>query len=775
MTKIVLGPTGTKRRRWSLLAPLFLVALVGLILTTGAGAVHDLATGQQLDGDVSNACPAGLATCTAAQKDWADLFTVTDTPTPAPGTESVDVNTAVVGATGSPYTTASFVRDFESGTTTANCAIDSLATTKFCTGDDTTFATGSKDTLDITGWQCNHDNNVNSKIDIMNAYAASYTIPAGQPNAGDKVLYFGMEKNKDNGTNDVGFWFLQGSASCEAPSGHQDFVGTHTIGDVLIVSEFTNGGGVSNITAYRWVGGPNPLVVFAQASGNGGDCKTALGADVLCATTNSGPNPFNTTIDTPWLSADATLGVGKTGKIVPPDFFEGGIDITRAFAIGGGGAAPSCFNTFIGDTRSSATLTATLFDFALGNLGECKTELSTQENAAASREIPASGSITSGTDTATLEIKGSPTWTGDLTWYLCGPGVTTCDNTGFLVTTTPVANTDAQCTGTPLVCTYVSGTVNVTSAASGGGYCWHAHFEPSAASKAAGVPSGDDDGTNECFTITPKTPTLSTAADCSGASPCVLGSTLRDFATLGNTANNPDPANPGSDADFPTIGGGTKAADSSITWQLFGPDTSGNAQCTTPIANAPSPSSIQVSGNNTYGPVSYTTLSTDRVGKYTFAASYLGEAPNTLAATAVACDLTGANGEQVTVIGAASSSSQQGWLPNDRVTLNSTAGTTLHGTLSIKLYQGAFTGTLANCGAGSATLRYTQPDITVNTAGNTGTFNTTNSTFFVGVNPSTGAAGGTDGNYFWLIHYDDNSLTDPADRCESATISHNDG
>ncbi len=39
--------------------------------------------------------------------------------------------------------------------------------TTFVTSDDKTFATGFKDTLPITsGWQCNQDNNVNSKMGV---------------------------------------------------------------------------------------------------------------------------------------------------------------------------------------------------------------------------------------------------------------------------------------------------------------------------------------------------------------------------------------------------------------------------------------------------------------------------------------------------------------------------------------------------------------------------------------------------------------------------------
>ena len=81
--------------------------------------------------------------------------------------------------------------------------------------------------------------------------------------------------------------------------------------------------------------------------------------------------------------------------------------------------------------------------------------------------------------------------------------------------------------------------------------------------------------------------------------------------------------------------GGTKPADSNINWTLYGPGTGGAAQCTTAIANAPTPSFKAVSGDNTYGPVSYVSAA---VGTYEFAVTYGGDGPNTFAATAVGCD-----------------------------------------------------------------------------------------------------------------------------------------
>jgi len=834
MATRVLGPTGSRRRRRFLFVSLLLVACTALFLAGSAQAVHDLAF--QLDGETTSTAYSPPPNSNPAF-DWNDIFNVTNNapvPPATDGTQTVSVNSNNVGS-GKTFDAASFTRDFETNATcptTSDIGLKSLST-NFCTGDDTTYATGSKDTLGIGngGWQCNHDNNVNSKIDIMNAYVLQYTNPtADADGVHHKIFYFGVERNVSNGTNDVGVWFLQSGASCTSPVGSTNFTGGHLDGDTLVVAEQTSGGGVSTAKAFRWAASTDPTSKFFGDGGcidsndnfdpavvvngtkgcnnlpiaSGGDCKTASGGDSICGTTNAFcelPHgkppattppctlPWNQNVTTKWRTANSS-SVDET--IVPPDFFEGGIDITQAFK-GHAGNTPSCFNTVAPDTRSSASPTATLFDFTLNQLGGCTQALTTQENAAASRQIGTNGTITSGTDTANLKITGTANWGGTLTWYLCGPDVSSCDTSGYQVTSQTVANTDNSNCGAD--CTYTSGSVNVTSAGavgatSRGQYCWHAQFVPDAATAAAGVKKADDNGLNECFTITPRTPTLTTSASCS-ATPCLLGSTLNDSAVLSGTANNPDPANPGTNSTYPTIGGGTKAADSSITWTLHGPGTGGVADCSasTLIANAPTPSSIAVTGDNTYGPVSYVTNHAgDTVGKYEFAASYPGEGPNTNAASGVSCDTTGQNNEQVTVTGSASSSSKQGWLPNDRITLSSTAGTTLNGNLTVTLYYGALAAgaSLSNCSLASGAVQEFQetwssavgadhPPI----SGNPVTVNTHNASFFVGTNPSTGAAGGPDTDashsYIWLIHYADNSLTSPNDRCETSTITHNDG
>ena len=107
----------------------------------------------------------------------------------------------------------------------------------------------------------------------------------------------------------------------------------------------------------------------------------------------------------------------------------------------------------------------------------------------------------------------------------------------------------------------------------------------------------------------------------------------------------------------------------------------------------------------------------------------------------------------------------------------------MNGTLTATLYKGTPGGTLASCTIGTGVATGYARTFTINTGpsgtntGNTVTVFTNNTTFFVGVDPSDGTVDATDGDgsYFWLIHYVDNSLTSPNDRCEVSTITHNDG
>lgn len=235
------------------------------------------------------------------------------------------------------------------------------------TNDNSTYATGSKDTLNITpGWQCTKSNNVNDKTDIVNAYAVAYNADvSGTPHL---MVYFALEVAANEGTKDVAFWFLKDSGvGCTAGNKATAFTGNHTDGDVLIVSEYTSGGRVSTIKAYVWSGGPTGFL-NPNAIGSGGDCRD--GAFDVCARTNGSVlNGDGATPDVPWLVKTKTSNpqgstYNSSKDLDLGEFFEGGIDLT-ALGISG------CFNRYLADTRSSTSLTATIFDYALGNFSNC--------------------------------------------------------------------------------------------------------------------------------------------------------------------------------------------------------------------------------------------------------------------------------------------------------------------------------------------------------------------------------------------------------------------
>ena len=190
-----------------------------------------------------------------------------------------------------------------------------------------------------------------------------------------------------------------------------------------------------------------------------------------------------------------------------------------------------------------------------------------------------------------------------------------------------------------------------------GDYCWSAHFH----STTTGVPDSDDNGAHECFTVTPVTPTLATTA---GAN-VVLGNPISDTATLTGTANEP-----GTPAINPTTAGGP--ARGSITFTALGPN-----DCTTVAFTS---AAQAVSGDGTYGPVSFTPTA---VGTYHWVASYTGDSPNTNATT----HNSGCNdaAEDVVVTSVKSSmTSAQSFIPNDSATVSAPAGGALAGTRDVQ-------------------------------------------------------------------------------------------
>ncbi len=682
----ILGSTGTRRRRrYQLGALVSLVALLAVFAVPNALAVHDLDF--QLDGDIDDSTTTNVGGNTQTV-DWETLFdSAGDTILPLPG----------------GFESAGFDKDFLK-----------KANGTFSTADPSTFATGSKDTLPITpGWQCNQDNNVNSKTDVMNAYATSYTAANG-----DEILYFALERNANTGTGNVGFWFLQDDADCVSTGGTTAFSGDHTDGDILVVSEFSQGGTVSTIQAYRWDGGANGTLNPASVA-VGADCTTTTGGDDICAKANTA-----TLNNIPWETANKQDGVGHSLRT--SEFFEGGINLTQT-NLGG-----KCFNVFIGDTRSSTSLTATIFDFSRGVLGGCDSELVTDPSVDGSVSIGANASV-SVTDNATLTVDGADEWSGTLSFFLCGPlaaGVT-CDTGGVPSGSSSIDQDTVQ--------PFTSDASTVTEV---GRYCWRGEF----ISATDGVPDDTDASEGECFEVTPLTPTLTTSA----GEDVVLGNPITDTATLTGTANQPgdnggsDPGQPGN--TYPSINADNGAlANGTITFSLVGPDdcVSVPTGFTDIVVNVDGDSDADTEYTASFTPAA--------VGEYTWIADYSGDSPNTNDIDPTGCP--DAN-EAVIVTGEAALSTAQDWLPNDTATI--TGPTALSGTATFTLFTGI------DCGAGGDdNIVYGPVDVGVS-GPSPQTAETANTTLVL-------EAGS--GGYSWLVSYDDAVLDDPVDSCETTTIT----
>jgi Prealbumin-like fold domain len=222
---------------------------------------------------------------------------------------------------------------------------------------------GSKDPQDLPNWSWK-DGSVPDKDNLLHAFAARYsttpstTCPVTGAATTCDLLYFGSDRFDNSGDAQQGFWFFQHKVVANGANGtFVDAAGapaTHTNGDILIVSDFSNGGTTSIVNVYRWFNGGLTFV----AGGPNQLCAPSLGTDPFCGIVN----PTNGTI-APWLFTD------KSGNhtYLQGEFYEAGINLSDPSI----NLANECFSSFLSETRSSTSTTATLKDFVLGQLAPC--------------------------------------------------------------------------------------------------------------------------------------------------------------------------------------------------------------------------------------------------------------------------------------------------------------------------------------------------------------------------------------------------------------------
>jgi uncharacterized repeat protein (TIGR01451 family) len=379
-------------------------------------------------------------------------------------------------------------------------------------GPDVTYFKegGSKDHHDLDDWAWSGTDVAPDKDELLDVFAAVYE-------ADDTRVYFGADKFDDSGDAQIGFWFFQDKVSLDSDG---SFNGLHTEGDVLILSDFTNGGEVDLICVYEWNPPGDDIAngvpddtgcdigdnVTLVAAGAECDVSSPDGDFDVCAVVNNGDETA------PWnfenKDGDDFFAKGQ--------FFEGGINLSQLFD----GDAP-CFSTFLAETRSSQEVEAQLKDFALGSLDTCvppdiKTKASVSE-ADFGEEV---------TDKATLsgahgDVEGS------IEFFICEPDEVTsggCEgDAGTSLGSVSIADNKAE---SPAY------TVGLTEDAVGT-YCFRAEYTPSANSEY--LAASHTDAEDECFEVAPASIDVDKDADAESVN---AGEQIGFSVTVTNTGNN---------------------------------------------------------------------------------------------------------------------------------------------------------------------------------------------------------------------------------------------
>jgi hypothetical protein len=404
-----------------------ILALFAALLSTEAGHTSGL-----IELDVGTACPdpngpaTPVPTCGNANTvndggaqsgtyDWQD---VCDT-FPGPDTADMFEDDIIEGTLPAGIDVATCDVDYHKADHTYFASEkdirDICAPGAGCVGSDAGIGAVPAD-----AWDCVELNNPLDKNEILNAYAA-VGVPSGGASAGDTIVYFGFERASNEGTAFMGFWFIQGGASCvhngtgQSPfqnGPHVDRCGVLTSpatcpggvanpGDLLTLVNYTGGGRIASVKVVAWDPGLDDCTVNAENSDplclvfTSGDCTTAPAADTACAVVNTqdlaAPNP-------PWNNDCVPQGSnscfdGAAATLEENQFFEGNINLSELICPStvptptSGVCTIPCFSTFLAETRSSAEFTATLKDYSRGDVNTCRTALKIEKRDADTNQL----------------------------------------------------------------------------------------------------------------------------------------------------------------------------------------------------------------------------------------------------------------------------------------------------------------------------------------------------------------------------------------------------
>jgi uncharacterized repeat protein (TIGR01451 family) len=283
-------------------------------------------------------------------------------------------------------------------------------------GDPTTFtgAGSEKNNGQIGTFTYGTSGNTPAKDEISNVYAISHN------SASTHEVFFGGERVVNNGDSHIDFEFLQAPLAISNPCGAGTMSGHRTQRDLLLSTDFSNGGTLSSATLYSWScnnkapgqsgydASKDFTICDPPANGSPGSTDPQYVAVTMSGVASFGVNASDITCGG-WVCRNSS-GTG-TNTLLANTFMEGGIDLAAAGFTG-------CFNTFLPHTRSAQQFTATLKDFAGPiSFSNCKTPtVTTTQSAGGSTGANITAVVpASVTDTATLHgaassVKGSVTY-----------------------------------------------------------------------------------------------------------------------------------------------------------------------------------------------------------------------------------------------------------------------------------------------------------------------------------------------------------------------------
>ncbi|MGM5471258.1 hypothetical protein ACS386_13340, partial [Flavobacteriaceae bacterium LMO-SS05] len=248
------------------------------------------------------------------------------------------------------------------------------------TGNMDDIYTGSKDFKlfgangqEYNGWTLSP---MQAKSDIMNASAVILTGLIPDLNSGDcpgfgttpyeeshTYLFFAGDRESNLGVGYIGFWFLlDGSAPDTDAGGKKIFTPEHytnmgqpgvtpanSVGDLLILANFVDGGRNGEVTVLKWVGAGN---------GNRGNNNSLF--EITTETQVGQNNTVNTPVPPGWI-----VPAGQTTYDYN-EFYEGVVDLTPIFDLV---ANPKllCTARWMLETRASKEIEADLKDFVAGS------------------------------------------------------------------------------------------------------------------------------------------------------------------------------------------------------------------------------------------------------------------------------------------------------------------------------------------------------------------------------------------------------------------------